>query len=261
MKKLHPSIPCLATLAALLLTVGSSRADLISHYLFTDGNLLDNEVPAGPALLNAGSAAVTLGAGTAVFTAETNLTNVNYLISDNTSEFNLGSFTVSFWLKTGTVDQGGSFQGIFSSNGSNSDANSWQYFSDGNDDFGTTATDGNMRIRGGGGSIGQTDSPILPLHSPDTWYYVALTSNDTDDRILITISSIGGSLGDLANGVIYEGDVQIDEFVFGANRALNQTYGMEMANIRIYDEVQPAPVTLERRPLCAAPGPAGDRFL
>ena len=65
----------------------SLEAELISHYVFTDGDLLDNEVVTGPALTNAGPSAVTLGSGTAVFTAEnnSNTTGDNYLLSDNAS--------------------------------------------------------------------------------------------------------------------------------------------------------------------------------
>lgn len=228
----------LVGLSVVLLSMATSQAELIAHYLFTDGELLDNEVATGPALINAGPSAVTLGVGTAVFTAEPQLDTIgdNFLISDNASDLNLGTFTLSFWMKTDTVDQGGPFQGIFSSRASGADVNSWQFFSDGADTTGTTVTNGSTLIRGGSGT--QTDSPVNPVHSANTWYHVALTSNDADNRILMTVSSFGGTLGDLANGVIYSRDVQIDDFVFGSNRALNQTYGMELANIRVYDSVE-----------------------
>jgi arylsulfatase A-like enzyme len=231
-------VNCPALVPLFFALVMSADAGLISHYVFTDGDLLDNEVAGGPALTNAGPTAVTLGNGTAVFASEPQLndTGDNYLISGNASDLNLGTFTVSFWMRTDTVDQGGPFQGIFASRATGADANSWQFFSDGSDTTGTTATAGETLIRGGVGT--QTDSPFNTIHLPDTWYHVAFTSNDADNALIMTISSEGGTLGDLASGVVYARDVQLDHLVFGTNRALNQTYGMELANIQIYNSVE-----------------------
>ena len=219
-----------------------ANADLIAHYVFTDGDLLDNEVVGGHSLINAGPAPVTLGSGTAVFTSEANVntTGDNYLRSNNVSELNLQTFTVSFWMKTAVVDQGGTYHGIFSSRATGADASSWQFFSDGD---GTNAAGtpggsiGETLVRGGA-SPNQTDSAMNPVHAANTWYHVAFTSTDVANQLVMTISSQGGSLGDLANGVVYARDVQLDHFVFGTNRALNSTYGMELANIRIYNSVE-----------------------
>jgi arylsulfatase A-like enzyme len=238
MKNFRIPLSALSTLAVLMLAAMPSQAGLIAHYVFDDGDLLDNEVVAGPALVNAGPTPVTLGAGTAVFSSEPelNTTGDNFLRSNNGADLNLGTFTVSFWIRTSTPVQGGPFQGIFSSRGSGADANSWQYFSDSSATAGTTAQNGETLIRGGVGT--QTDSALVAPFTANTWYHVALTSNDPDNTLIMTISSQGGTLGDLANGIAYSRDVQLDDFIIGTNRALNQTYGMELANVRIYDSVE-----------------------
>jgi len=233
----------LALVPLFLALAMSADAALIAHYIFSEGKRLDNEIAGGPALTNAGPTAVTFGNRTAIFTSEPNPGNaspggVNYLLSDNATALNLSTFTVSFWMKTGTVDQDGRFLGIFSS-ASVATANSWQFFSAGDAVAANGDTDdGRTMLRGGGAS--QTNSPINTLHLADAWYHVALTSNGPDNQLVMTISSEGGAFGDLANGVVYSRDVRLDHFVLGTNRALNQTYGMELANVRIYDSVENA---------------------
>lgn len=212
------------------------EADLVAHYDFSDGDLLDNEVGPDLSLVNAGKLSVTLGDGVAEF-APSNSNKFrgpqNYLLMDTDQNFK--QFTVSFWFKTDVVDQEHVYGGIFSSR-NEADPTSFQFFSAGK------AIENNYNI--GSGAIliransekNQVNSHAFKLHQANTWYHVGLVYDGSD--LSTTISSSDGSFGDLVYRNVLIHDLELDDFLFGTNRGLTQGYGFELANVKIFDSVE-----------------------
>jgi|GEM_PF-70545 len=212
----------IAVLACLgILLAVSVQGGLVAHYDFGDGVPLDNRVPGGKALAKKGP--VRLGDGTAVFTAASKPAGANYLVADSAD---LKTFTVSFWMKTAEVSQSGSYQGLFSSHTTGTET-SWQFQSD-------ATKGGRLAIRSGKGA-GQVSTYVEGAHQADTWYNVVLSSAD-GSALTLTVSAEGGSVGDFAT-LSHRKAVELAEVVLGANRAKNQTYGMQLANVQVYDSV------------------------
>ncbi|CAA6677774.1 MULTISPECIES: LamG domain-containing protein [unclassified Lentimonas] len=217
------------------LTLSSAHAKLVAHYDFSDGDLLDNEV--GPAfqLKNAGEVPVTLGAAGAVFTSSTKIDSPqSYLMVDSSRD--LTQFTVSFWMRTDVVDQGGAFPGIFSSN-TLTDLGSFQFFSAGQPVVGNKKTEDGSLLLIAGQARKKLFTPTVAAHNSNTWYHVGLVSDG--GQLTTTISSVDGSFGDLLDGAAISLAAQLKNFAFGVNRGLNHGYGFELANVRVYDSVKP----------------------
>ncbi len=201
---------------------------LLARFDFSDGNLLNNQLKAGVQLVQRGQAKVETVNGTAKFMpASTPRGSANWL---EAAFPRLKTFTLSFWLKTDSVDQGGPNQGIVSS-GTLADRASWQLQSDG-------GSGGHLSLLSGSGGGVRRTAATTP-HRPNTWYHVVLSSRDGQD-LRMTISSEGGKTGDLAGELTHPGPVALARIALGANRARNQTYGMQLANVQVYDAAIPA---------------------
>jgi len=222
-----------AWVTAACLVSMSANAALVAHYDFSDGDLLDNEVAGGVAFVNAGPSNVVLGAGTAVFTSEPNQNTAsdNYLSADIAD---LSTFTLSFWLRTDVVDQNAPYSGIFSS-AAPSTTTSWQLFSAGATATSQPNNDGRLALTSGTTGNRVDTSVGANLHTSNVWYHIAATYNG-DGVLRLTVSPEGGTLGGLIDSHAHAAVVSLEQLVFGSNRALNQTYGMELANIRVYDD-------------------------
>ena len=140
-------------------------------------------------------------------------------------------------MKAAVVKQEGSFAGIFSSNIS-VDKGSFQLFSAGVSVPGNNNTkDGSLLLLAGHTKHNKSFAPRFAVHHSDTWYHVGLVFDGA--KLTTTISSENGRLGDLVDGVAMSCDVELKNFVFGVNRGLNQGYGYELANVKIYDSPTP----------------------
>lgn len=210
------------------------EADLVAHYDFSDGDLLDNEVGAELSLVDAGELPVTLGDGVAVFTSRAVVRGPqNYLLMDTDQDFK--KFTVSFWFKTDVVDQDHVYGGIFASR-NGADSTSFQFFS-----AGESIENNNYTLSGAtmirvDSMKRQYNTDTFNLHQANTWYHVGFVYDGRN--LSTTISSSDGSFGDLVNGNLLTQNLELDDFVFGTNRGLSQGYGFELANVKIYDSVE-----------------------
>jgi hypothetical protein len=224
-----------------------ANAALLAHYDFTDGDLTDNEV--GPAetlsLVNNGSNLITTTAeGAAVFPGEA-AGDRDYLEVERGA--GAGAFTVSIWFKTDTINQGG-FQGIFSNNIANAVDNfSWQI----------DVNNGVLRFVSattGFGSITNAEAGE-PQIQTGVWNHVVArkTGGSAADFWLGTESTPLQSLG-TAN--LNPGGLQW--FRLGVNRNSDSLYAMEMANVKIYDDVNVSLTALnnEGPQLLAIPEPS-----
>ncbi|MDF1714193.1 MAG: hypothetical protein P1U90_18295 [Akkermansiaceae bacterium] len=203
-----------------------ANAALLALYDFTDGDLTDNEV--GPAetlslVTNGSNLITTTTEGAAVFPGEA-AGDRDYLEVERGA--GAGAFTVSIWFKTDTINQGG-FQGIFSNNIANvADNFSWQI----------DVNNGVLRFVSattGFGSITNAEAGE-PQIQTGVWNHVVArkTGGSAADFWLGTESTPLQSLG-TAN--LNPGGLQW--FRLGVNRNSDSLYAMEMANVKIYDDV------------------------
>lgn len=209
-----------------------AHAALLAHYDFTDGDLTDNEV--GPSetleLVNQGTNLITTTPeGAALFPGETDA-DADYL----QVERGLGApaFTVSLWFKTETVNQGG-FQGLFSNNISSSSGFSWQIdVNNGSLRF-VSATAGFAPITNAEAGEPQIEAGV--------WHHVVArkTGGSAAD---LWFGSEDAPLQSLGTGNLNPGGLQW--FRLGVNRNSDSLYAMEMANVKIYDDVNVSLVDL-----------------
>ena len=217
-----------------------AHAGLIAHYDFSDGDLLDNEVGSEYTLTeqrkNGGAVSTNAVDGTVVFTGGRSDGGVNDPIAwlETVGPGVADDFTVSFWFRTDTVDQEHAYLGLFSSSSSGVAAGNWQIHSDG---AATPAVpeDGSLCARFDGNTVAFDSG--APLHAADTWYHVAVRKdNDATEPISFHLTSItNGAIG----APVFQSssnNVTLGELVLGVNRGANQSYGMEVANVRIFDD-------------------------
>lgn len=212
--------PCLSLL------VLPVQGSLLAHYDFTDGDLTDNEV--GPletlTLVNQGANEITINArGAAVFPGESG-DDRDYL----EVERGLGSptFTVSVWFKTATVDQG-TYQAIFSNNISSGSAFSWQI----------DVHNGVLRLvsaTSGFDPITNAEAGEPPIQA-GVWHHVVVrkTSGSSGE---LWFGAEGSPLQLLGSNDLNPGGLQW--FRLGVNRNSDSLYAMEMANVKIYDDIE-----------------------
>lgn len=217
-------LPALGVLGYTL--IASSQASLIAHYDFTDGNLLDNEIGGSAnytlTKVSTGTGDVTINPdGSAHFTG-INEANSSYLETPGVA-VGVPNFTVSFWFKTSIFNQG-SFKGLFSNNtGGSSTAFSWQ--------VDLTGTDIRVRSQQGATIDGGTTG-----YSTDTWYHVAVTKGGTGDASKLYVSELGsGTVSLIGTDPDNLGGLQM--FRLGVNRLNDGQAEMDMANVKIYDDV------------------------
>lgn len=205
------------------LSILPAQAVLLAHYDFTDGDLTDNELGAAETLTltNQGDNLITISpAGSAIFPGESG-DQADYL----EVERGLGSpaFTVSLWFKTDTVDQGG-FQGIFSNNVSSGASFSWQ----------VDVSDGTLRYvsaTGGFNTITNAD-PGEPQIETGVWHH--LVARKVGGGADLWLGSEDRPLELLGTETLNPGGLQY--FRLGVNRNSDNLYGMELANVKIYND-------------------------
>ena len=205
---------------ALLCTLAfDTQANLIAHYDFTDGNLLDNEAGSSYTLSETGSGVSLDPSGFASFPGDDTIQS--YL--ETPGAVPIGSdFIVSFWWKTDSFEQG-DFQGLFSSNTANVNY-SWQFDSSGTD----------MRLVSNGSSANPALSDPESNLAPDTWYHTVVrkwSENNTD--LYITQE---GAVSPLLVGSQGRNPGGLNFFRLGVNRNTDSLFRFDMANVKIYDD-------------------------
>jgi len=220
------------------IAVAPLPAALIAHYDFSDGDLYDNEVGSSYKLVQKtagkGVAKVTLNSanGSAVIPGgRTTLGAIAWLETKGPGKMN--RFTVSFWFRTAKVDQDQPFMGLFSSDTETKDGD-WELYSDGSSG-GDKGDNGQLGWRCGRGK----NKMDVPPHKPNVWYHVVIRKNASDafkpTQIYLTEQ---GQQSVRQIYVCMDRSSCLDKFIIGANRTKNQSYAMEVANIKIYDDVK-----------------------
>lgn len=198
-------------------------AALIAHYDFTDGNKLDNEVGPNYTLTETttGTGGVALNPnGSVTFTGVE--ANKGYLETTAFGGTGVANYTVSFWFKASTFAQG-NFQGLFSNNNSSA-AFSHQLDSSG----------ANIRfVSNGNPTLTYADSNL----SVDTWYNAIIRKQTGGGanytQVYITEEGESAPLLVMNQNANPGG---LSQFRFGANRNSDSLFGMDMANIKIYND-------------------------
>ena len=221
-------------------------ADLIAHYDFSDGDLLDNEVGGANYHLKAmrsterSMSQVGLNTldGTAVFGGGTQLNA--WLESEGPGA--LEDFTVSFWFRTDQVNQGHRYSSLFASNRNPE----WSQVTNpaGKLDWGLYSN----RDEAGALEIQVFES--MGLHSdhvfePNEWQHVVVRKQGRGEsaRTELYLHALGESfLKPLAVRDAY--DMGLEKIILGVNRSGAYGYRMEMANVKIFDDVAIDPVEL-----------------
>ena len=216
----------------LLLYIPAARADLIAHYDFSDGNLYDNEISNNYTLSEkkskGSSARVTRGKVDGISTAiipQKKRGQNHFAWLETEAGLAPEDFTVSFWFYTDKVNQGGDYSGLFAS-GSSFQRGNWQLHSNASKKGRIAFMDGsNKKFEPG------------KLHKAKKWYHLIIRkdSDAPDKHTTVYLTQQGKPLG---APVYTSGDntATLSAFRFGINRVSNQSYGMHLANIRIYDD-------------------------
>lgn len=208
-----------------LLTTPAAPAALIAQYVFTDGNLLDNDANPGVddlTLTTGGPSTVTISpAGAAVFPGDDAPGDQDYLEVER--GLGAGAFTVSFWFRTSQVDQG-SFQGLLSNNNTNTAGNfSWQ----------VDVHSGTLRLVSATANFGALTNGEAgePPITADTWHHVVARKTGGGGQLWF------GTQGDLQLvGSSTENPGGLQFYRLGVNRNSDSLYAMEMANIQVWDD-------------------------
>ena len=222
------------------------QADLIAHYDFGDGDLLDNEVGGANYHLKAmrsterSMSEVGLNTldGTAVFGGGTQLNA--WLESEGPGA--LEDFTVSFWFRTDQVNQGHRYSSLFASNRNPV----WSQVTNpaGKLDWGLYSN----RDEAGALEIQVFES--MGLHSdhvfePNEWQHVVVRKQGRGEsaRTELYLHALGEAFsGPLAVRDAY--DLGLEKIILGVNRSGVYGYRMEMAKVKIFDDVAVDPAEL-----------------
>ena len=221
-------VAALSLTGSLLVMSTAADAALLAHYDFTDSNLLDNEVGAAFTLTK-----VVTGADTLTITPEgaASFPGFDGGEKDYLQVAGPGgkpNWTVSFWIKTDTVNQGG-FQGLFTNAASSTAANSWQI----------DVNNGTLRLVGIDLGAGVTNAEGgEPQLQAGVWHHVVArktTSGSASAELFLDNQSLG---------TVAANPGGLQNFRLGANRNTDKLYKFEMANVKIYDDVSVAIATL-----------------
>ena len=208
----------LGWLGALLPLAG--HADLLNHYDFSDGVLLDDETGNYPfALVQNGTNSIVLHPdGYAMFPG-TEAGEETYLdvVGPGTANY----FTLSFWFRTDDLNQGLS-QGLFANN------NSSAAFS--------------FQIHLNEGQFGVVSETGVDIQYPatnmvaDTWYHVVLRKDsDATNLTELYLTALGETNAFLiGEDPLNPGGFQ--RFRLGVNRGSNRLLKMDLANVKIYND-------------------------
>jgi len=159
-------------------------------------------------------------------------------------------FTVSFWFKTDSFDQG-DYQALFSNNNASTENFSWQLDSHGE----------NITLKSKGNTTLTYPESNL---SVDSWYHVVIRKeNDAEDlRTRVFITALNESLPSLVmNQDANPGGLQM--FRIGTNRNTNSFFRMDLSNLKIYDDatVDLTNLLAEGPQLSAVPEPPSGTLL
>lgn len=222
------------------------QAALIAHYDFSDGDLLDNEAGGADYYLEAmrstepSMSRVGLNTldGTAVFGGGTQLNA--WLEAEGPGA--LEDFTVSFWFRTDQVNQGHRYSSLFASNRNPV----WSQSTNpaGKLDWGLYSN----RDEAGALEIQVFES--MGLHSnhvfdPNEWQHVVIRKQGRGEsaRTELYLHSLGEVFsGPLAVRNAY--DMGLEKIILGVNRSGAYGYRMEMAKVKIFDDVAVDPAEL-----------------
>jgi len=211
------------SLSILTLSIGNLSAALIAQYDFTDGDLTDNELGASYTLTHTttGSGGVTINPnGSATFTGVE--ANKGYLETVAFGTTGVANFTVSFWFKASTFAQG-NFQGLFSTNSSAASFSSQLDSSGPNIRF----------VSAGNSTLTYADSNL----SVDTWYHTVIRKETgagaNYTQVYITEEGAAGPTLVMNQNANPGG---LNQFRFGVNRNSDSLFGMDMANVKIYND-------------------------
>ena len=222
------------------------QADLIAHYDFSDGDLLDNEIGGADYHLEAmrsterSKSRVGLNSldGTAVFGGGTQLNA--WLETEGPGA--LEDFTVSFWFRTDQVNQGHRYSSLFASN--RNPVWSQSINPAGKLDWGLYSN----RDEAGALEIQVFES--MGLHSnhvfePNEWQHALIRKQGQGEsaRTELYLHALGEAfLKPLAVRDAY--DMGLEKIILGVNRSGAYGYRMEMANVKIFDDVAIDPAEL-----------------
>lgn len=222
------------------------QADLIAHYDFSDGDLLDNEIGGADYHLEAmrsterSMSRVGLNSldGTAVFGGGTQLNA--WLETEGPGA--LQDFTVSFWFRTDQVNQGHRYSSLFASN--RNPVWSQSINPAGKLDWGLYSN----RDEAGALEIQVFES--MGLHSnhvfePNEWQHALIRKQGQGEsaRTELYLHALGEAfLKPLAVRDAY--DMGLEKIILGVNRSGAYGYRMEMANVKIFDDVAIDPAEL-----------------
>jgi len=218
----------LAVAALVLGLSANTHAGMIAHYNFTDGDLFDNEVGASYTLTEeqSGTGSVVLDPVGFAHFAGNDVGVGNQAFLKTTGPGGKPNFTVSFWFRTDSFDQG-DYQGLFSNAESSTGTYSWQIDNHGAD----------MRLV----SIAASANPVLTYPesnlSTDTWYHAVLRKEDGAglDYTQVYITAEGEATANkVMNQNANPGGLQF--FRLGANRNGDNLFRMDMANVKIFDD-------------------------
>jgi signal transduction histidine kinase/DNA-binding response OmpR family regulator len=215
------------------------QADLIVHYDFSDGNLLDNEVSASDYRLEAmrsterSMSRVGLNTldGTAMFDGGTQLNA--WLETEGPGA--LQDFTVSFWFRTDQVNQGHRYSSLFASN--RNPVWSQPTSSAGKLDWGLYSN----RDETGALEIQVFNSMALlseHVFEPNVWQHVLIRKRGRGEsaHTELYLHSLGDAFSQPL-AVLDAYDLGLEKIILGVNRSGAHGYRMEMANVKIFDDL------------------------
>lgn len=209
--------------ALVLLFAGHADAALIVHYdfsseagLLTDSagsrdlvELDDNGGSTSPAFVSSVTASNGTRNGVVRFAGNVNTNDPFTYLQNSDGPFTLTNFTVAYWARTDSGDQG-SFKGLF-----------------------TSGNSGRMQFDTQNGVYrGITDAATVSftIAVPDNrWDHIALTYDGTNTRWYYNGAEVVGS------PVAGNPDNTFDAIRLGANRNLDNSFNGDMDDFRIYD--------------------------
>ncbi|BCX48054.1 hypothetical protein HAHE_19620 [Haloferula helveola] len=217
----NPLAPCFSALA--LLFAGHAQSALIVHYdfnseatLLTDSagtrdlvELDDNGGSTSPVFVSTVTASNGTREGVVRFAGNVNTNDPFTYLQNNDGAFTLSSFTVAYWVRTDSSNQGG-FKGIFTS------GNSGEMQFDNHNGVYRGITDA--------GTVNFTET--VPINR---WDHIALTYDGTTTRWYYNGAEVANS------PVAGNPDNSFQLIRLGGNRNLDNSFNGDMDDFRIYD--------------------------
>lgn len=203
------------------LAVGTADATLIHHYEFNSGgtfledsvgtrdlSIVDGDGTTGGPPTFVSSVTATNGTRTGVVRLAGNgaTNSPNKYLLNNDGAFTLPNFTVAYWVRTDTSNQGG-FKGIFASGPS-----------------GEMQFDNNNGVYRGITDAGTVNfANVVPV---DQWDHIALTYDGTTTRWYYNGGEVGSNVGNPDNS--------FQQIRLGINRNIDNAFEGDLDDVRIY---------------------------